>query len=123
MDEALKRLNLRMGHPDLDLLVTSVLIQRQSGGNLAEMMESIAATIKDRIRIKGEIKVLTASGRISGIIVGLLPVFILGILLLLNPHYVVRFLEEPAGRIMLIVAAILETIGWLTVKNIVDIRY
>jgi len=73
MEEALGNLGQRMISKDLDLVLTAVLIQRQIGGNLAEILDNISATIRERIRIQGEIKTLTAQGRISGLIIGLVP--------------------------------------------------
>lgn len=75
-EEALLSMASRVNSEDLELVVTAVLIQRQVGGNLAEVLDNIANTIRERVRIKGEIKTLTAQGRISGLIIGLLPVLL-----------------------------------------------
>ena len=78
---------------------------------------------KDGVKIKGEVRTLTASGRMSGTIIGLLPVFIMVLLMMLNPDYIMTFFQTTIGLMMLGVAAILEAIGFLIVTKIVNIRY
>lgn len=123
MDKALLNMVGRLKNDDLELLVSAFNIQRQVGGNLAEILENINSTLKERIRIKGEIKVMTATGRISGIIIGLLPVIMLGALMLINPSYVKMFFETAVGIFMLVVAAVMEMTGFLVVKKIVNIKF
>lgn len=123
MEKALANMVNRLANRDLELIVSAVLIQRQVGGNLSEILDSIAETIKERLKLKGEIRVLTATGRTSGIIVGMLPVFIMAILMLINPGYVSMFFNTPIGIAMLCVGAVLETVGFLIVKKIVDIKF
>jgi tight adherence protein B len=123
MERALLNMVDRLKNDDLELLVSALNIQRQVGGNLAEILENIDATLKERIRIKGEIKVMTATGRISGIIIGLIPVVMLGALMLINPSYVRLFFETTIGICMLVAAAIMEMIGFLAVKKVVNIKF
>ena len=87
----------RVPSEDLDLVITAVNIQREVGGNLAEVLDSISFTIRERVRIKGEIRTLTAQGRISGWIISLLPVILSGILFMINPGYMSELWvrEEP----------------------------
>jgi tight adherence protein B len=106
---------------DLELMLTAVLIQRQIGGNLAEIFDNISNSIKDRIRLKGEIKTLTAQGRISGLMIGLLPVALFGILILISPDYIGILLKESSGRIIMGAAVVSEIIGFLMVRKVVDI--
>ena len=87
IEEALTNLKNRVPSDELDLMVTVVLIQRQIGGNLSEILDKIAHTIRERTRIVGEIQTLTAQGRISGIVIGGLPFGLGGILYLINPDY------------------------------------
>jgi len=122
-EEALQHLTERMKNRDLDLLVSAVLTSAQVGGNLSEILEIIAATIKDRIRIKQEVHVLTAAGRFSAIIIGLLPVFLFLATMIINPDYVEFFLKTGVGRIMLVVSAVLEFIGFIFIRKIADIEY
>ncbi len=121
-EEALENLNARVGSEDLELVITAVLIQRQVGGNLAEILDNIATTIRERIRIKGEIKTLTAQGKISGIIIGLLPLILAGALSLIAPDYLRPLVAHPAGLGMLASALILEIAGILIIRKIIDIR-
>lgn len=120
-EDALKNLTNRVKSDDLDMVVTGIIIQRQVGGNLAQILENISETIRDRAKIKKEIKVLTAQGRLSGLIIGLLPVAIIAIMLVINPAYFNSFLYDPRGMVILGVALVLEIIGALMVKKIIDI--
>jgi tight adherence protein B len=123
METAMENIVRRMNNPDLDMLVSAVLIQRQVGGNLADIIDNISVTIRDRLKIKGDIKVMSASGRISGMVIGLLPVFLLGILMFLNPDYVLTFFNTTLGIILLCVAGFMELMGFLLVQKIVDIKF
>lgn len=99
------------------------MIQRQVGGNLSVILDTISKTIKERTKIKNEIRVLTATGRISGTVIGLLPVAIGLILLLLNPEYIELFFTTQIGTALLIAAGVLELIGFLVVKKMVSVKY
>lgn len=121
-DEAMQHMAERLNSADLDLVVTAVLIQRQIGGNLAEILDSIAKTIRERVKIHGHIKTLTAQGRISGLVVGLLPIALLGILSIINPGFTSPLFTQPIGRAMLLGAMVSEIIGILLIKNIVNIK-
>jgi len=123
MDQALTHMVERMGSDDLHLLVSAILIQRQVGGNLSEILDNIAGTVKERLRLRAEIKVVTASGRMSGLIIGLLPLFILCFLMVLKPDYVRMFFETRIGLLLIGVALVLETIGFLLVKKIVTVKF
>jgi tight adherence protein B len=123
LEEALKHMVDRVKNPDLDLLVSAVLTATQVGGNLSEVLEVISETVKDRIRIKASIRVMTASGRFSGIIIGLLPIFIILVLMIINPEYFTSFFESLIGKIMLAVSAIMEVTGFLVINKIVNIKY
>lgn len=91
----------RVGSEDLELVVMAVLIQRQVGGNLSAILESIAETIRERSRIRGEIRTLTAQGRISGLVISMLPFAIAAFIFMINPEYIMPLFVEPLGRIML----------------------
>jgi tight adherence protein B len=80
-------------------------------------------TIRDRLKIKGDVKVMSASGRISGMVIGMLPVFLMGILMVLNPSYIMTFFDTTLGVIMLCVAGLMELTGFLIVRKIVDIKF
>lgn len=122
-EEALQKMVKRTASDDLDLLVTAVLIQRQVGGNLAEILDNISHTVRERIRIKGEIKTLTAQGRISGIIIGLIPPCLILLLLLINPRYLDPLLHTRLGWVLLASGVLTELIGLLLIKKIISIDY
>ncbi len=121
-EAALTSLADRVGSEDLELVVTAVLIQRQVGGNLAEVLDNIAHTIRERVRIRGEIRTLTAQGRLSGIIIGILPVALGFLLYAINPGYITLLFTHPIGRLMIAMAVIGETIGALVIRRIVTIE-
>jgi len=121
MDDALKDLLERIENDDLELLVTALLIQRQVGGNLAEVLDGISHTIRERVRIKGEIRTMTAEGRMSAIILSALPVGVALILSVLNPEYVSTLIREPIGIAMIIGAVIMQLIGIFFIRKIVEI--
>ena len=120
-EAALVNLNERVGSDDLDLLITAVLIQRQVGGNLSEVLDNISHTIRERIRIKGEIKALTAQGKISGLIIGLLPVILGLVLFMINRTYIMGLFTNVIGIGLVIGGIISEMLGLMFVKKIVDI--
>ena len=122
VEVALNNMSRRVGSDDLDLVITAMLTQRQVGGNLAEVLDNIAETIRERVKIKGEIKTLTAQGRISGLIIGLLPVLLVVLLLVINPQYIGVLFSEPLGIALLVGAACGELLGVLLIKRIVDIK-
>jgi tight adherence protein B len=122
-EQALLNLIQRVESDDLELMITAVLIQRQIGGNLAEIFDKISDSIRDRIRLKGEIKTLTAQGRISGLMIGLLPVALFFILLLISPDYIGVLLQQSAGRMILGIAVASEIIGFLIIRKIVDVEF
>lgn len=123
MDEALERLVERTGDQDLDLVITAVLIQRRVGGNLAEVLMNISQTIRNRVRVRGEIRTLTAQARMSAWIVGLLPFALGGAMLALNPAYMSVLWTEPVGRLLMGVAAVMQVIGVFMVRRMAAIEY
>ncbi|MCG0278074.1 MAG: type II secretion system F family protein [Thermanaeromonas sp.] len=122
-EKALINLGQRVKSEDLDLVVTALLIQRQVGGNLAEVLENISHTISERVKINSEIKALTAQGRISGFIISLLPLALAAIIQMLNPSYLNPLFSTRAGLIMLTAAATAQIIGVLLIRRIVHIEF
>jgi tight adherence protein B len=121
-EEALHNMTQRIESDDLELIVTAVNIQRQVGGNLAQILDNIATTINERVRIKGEIKTLTAQGRISGTIVALLPVFLMLVISLMNPPYIGLLFSHPVGFMLLGAAIVSEFIGIMMIKKVVNVE-
>lgn len=125
MEEALTNLNKRINSEDLDLAITVVLIQRQIGGNLAEILDSISAVLRDRMKLKGQISTLTAQGRLSGYLIAAMP-FGLGIVLyFLNPDYMMELFNFRQGWFkgwyMVIVGLVLQAVGFYAIMIITDI--
>jgi tight adherence protein B len=122
MEEALSNLVRRIKSDDLDLMVTAIGVQQQVGGNLAEILDTIAFTIRERVRIKGEIRTLTAQGRYSGYLVAFLPIGIMITLNLINPEFMQPLFTELIGQILLVVGAIMMLIGFFAIQKITDIK-
>ncbi len=122
LETAMNNMSLRVGSEDLDLIIMAMLIQRQIGGNLTEILDNIAETIRERVRIVGEIKTLTAQGRMSGSIIGLLPVALIILLMLISPSYVGILFTNSVGLMFLGVAAAGEVMGALIIRRIVDVQ-
>jgi tight adherence protein B len=121
VDDALAHMLRRVPSEDLDMMITAINIQREVGGNLAEVLESISFTIRERIRIKGEIKALTAQSRISGYMVALVPVVLAGVIYLINPEFMGLLFQHTCGHIMLGVAVLGIGAGFFVINKVVDI--
>ena len=121
-EEALTDMVHRVGSEDLDMIVQAVIIQRQVGGNLAEVLDKIAFTIRERIRIKAEIKTITAQSRMSGIVIALLPVGLVALLASMNADYFSLLWTTMVGKAMIVMAIVLELAGLFVIRKIVNIR-
>lgn len=122
IEEALAHMLQRVPSDDLDLVITAINIQHEVGGNLAEILDTIAYTIRERVRIKGQIRAMTAQQRFSGYVVSLLP-FILGVaMFIINPNYIGRMFNEPCGIIMLIVGGLMIIAGYVAIRQITNIE-
>lgn len=123
LESALDNMQRRVASPDFELVVTAVLIQRQVGGDLASILDTISETIAERVRMRREVMTLTAQGRLSGIVLAILPFAMAGILTFIKPDYLKPLLEDELGRIIIGVAIVSELIGIFFIKKITDIRY
>jgi tight adherence protein B len=128
-EQALENMVRRVRSDDLELMATAIAIQHQVGGNLAEILDSIAYTIRERVRIKGEIRTLTAQQRLSGYVVGFLPIALAGFLFIAAPNFMEpMFLNPPAvlglpaGVVILIFGGFMMFIGFMLIRKIVDIE-
>ncbi len=122
LETALENMQKRVVSPDFELVVTAVLIQRQVGGNLAQILDTISETIQERIRMRREVMSITAQGRLSGVVLALLP-FVIGILIsCLNPGYMQPLFDEPIGKMCIVGAIFMEIIGYIVIQKIVDIK-
>jgi tight adherence protein B len=128
-DQALENMVRRVRSDDLELMATAISIQHQVGGNLAEILDSIAYTIRERIRIKGEIRTLTAQQRLSGYVVAGLPIGLAGFLFVAAPGFMTpmfanppAILGLPAGVVILMFGGFMMFLGFLAIRRIVDIE-
>lgn len=125
MDVSLDNLTRRIPSKDLDLLVTAMNVQREVGGNLAEILDTISHTIRERVRVKGEIRVLTSQVMMSGRVLAIMPVAVIILMYFINRGYMMRFFN-PATRMFgipaLIIGAFLIAIGYFTMMKIADIE-
>jgi tight adherence protein B len=122
MEEALSNMVRRIKSDDLDLMVTAIGVQQQVGGNLAEILDTIAFTIRERVRIKGEIRTLTAQGRYSGYLVAFLPIGIMITLNFINPEFMQPLFTELIGQMLLVLGGIMMAIGFFAIRKITDIK-
>lgn len=122
LEEALKGMCDRVPNLDLKFFVTSVAIQRQTGGDLAEILDRIGHVIRERFKILGQVKALTAEGRLSGVVLIALPIGLFGLMLWMKPDYVQLLWKDQMGIKMSIGAIVLMLIGSYAIKKIVDIK-
>jgi tight adherence protein B len=121
-DQALASMAERSGSADLDIVVTAMLIQQSTGGNLAEILDTVGYTMRERNRIRGEIKTLTTQQTLTGFIIGGLPVALALGITLLNPGYIEPLYTTLPGQVMLAGAACLEGFGVMVIKKILAIE-
>ncbi len=122
MNEALNRMVRRNDSEDLRLMLIAVQIQSQVGGNLAQVLDTIEFTVRERIRIKGEIKSLTGQARASGWVLIILPFAMTGILAFIAPSYFDPMFSKPAGQIMLGIAGFMVLCGYGFIRKIVNVK-
>ena len=122
MEEAFVGLRERCQSYDMDLVVTAILIQRSAGGNLAEILETVAATMRERVRIRAEIVTLTAQQQLTGVVIAMLPVAVAGLFLVVSPDYIMVLFTRTMGQVMLGAAIFLELIGVLIIRRILAIE-
>jgi tight adherence protein B len=120
--DALKNLLNRVDCPDLNFFVISVVIQRETGGNLAEILENISHLIRERFKLHGRIQVLSAEGRLSALILTALPFLVAFALTLFNPVYIRTLITDPTGNIMIGLALLLIIVGYLTMRRMIKIE-
>ena len=122
-EEALLGLGDRVEVVDIRILITAILVQREVGGNLSEILEQIAETMRARFSLKRQVRVYTAQGRMSGYTLAALPIIVGAVITLINPEYMDTLFNEQLGQAMLIGALTLQGMGFLWIRRIVDVRY
>lgn len=122
LDQALKNMHKRMPNLDFKFFATAVIIQRQAGGDLAEILDKIGHIIRERFKILGQVQALTGEGRMSGIVLMALPIALFFAVWHLNPEYVMLLFTDEIGRKMVAVAAVLQVLGAVSIKKIIAIK-
>jgi tight adherence protein B len=121
MDVAFANMLERIDSPDMTLLVNAIMIQKDIGGNLSEILENISETIRERQKLKNEMKTLTAQGKMSGIIVMLLPIFLGLVIYVFNKEYILLLFQTQVGMILLGICAVNELLGMFIIRKIIKI--
>lgn len=122
LDQAMKDMLHRMPNMDLKFFVTAVILQRQTGGDMAEILDKIGHIIRERFRILGQVQALTGEGRISGVVLMGLPIALFFGCYYMNPDYVMVLFTDPLGKKMIAGAAVLQVMGAICIKKIVNIK-
>lgn len=122
VDSALKNLTRRVNCPDMKFFVVSVILQRETGGNLAEIIESLAHLIRERFKFRGKVRVLSAEGKLSAVILLTLPFLLFVCLYFLNQEYMEILILDPVGRIVSAVSLTMMVIGVLLIKRIIKVE-
>ncbi|MFN3189669.1 MAG: type II secretion system F family protein [Aureliella sp.] len=122
LDEALQDMTVRVPNMDLRFFATAVLLQRQTGGDLAEILDKIGSLIRERFKLAGQIQALTGEGRLSGIVLLALPPVLLGVMLYLNYDYAMVLFRDPTGRQLMAVAIVLQFVGALVIRKIINVK-
>jgi tight adherence protein B len=112
----------RINLVDVRILVTAIMVQREVGGNLAEILDNLAAVIRARFTIRRQIRVYTAQGRMTGYLLALLPFMLFGLLYMINPEYMAVLFTDPIGKILVAVAILLQLAGFFWIRKIVNIE-
>jgi tight adherence protein B len=122
IENALKGMLRRMPNIDLKFFVTAVAIQKQAGGDLAEILDKIGHIVRERFKIMGQVQALTGEGRISGIVLQALPIALFLVVYYMNPDYVMLLFQRELGKQMLMMAVGAQIVGAFVIKKIVDIK-
>jgi tight adherence protein B len=122
LEQSLRNIHKRVPNLDYKFFATAVAIQRQSGGDLAEILDKIGHIVRDRFKIQGQVQALTGEGRISGVVLMALPILLFFAVWKLNPEYVMLLFEDPIGKQMVGAAIILQILGAFCIKKIIAIK-
>jgi tight adherence protein B len=122
LEESLQSMTERVPNLDLKFFATAIVLQRQTGGDLAEILDKIGSLIRERFQIWGQVQALTGEGRLSGVVLMALPVLLFLAVYYLNPEYVMLLFTDPMGKKMLAIAVFLQIVGALVIRKIVNIK-
>jgi tight adherence protein B len=121
--EALRAFGERISLVDARFFVTAILTQREMGGNLSEVLEKLAAVIRERFKVKRHVRAVSAHGRITGVVLGFLPPAVAAVLLIISPAHIRLLADDPLGVDMVMIAIVLQVIGVFIIRRIVDVEY
>jgi tight adherence protein B len=121
-EDAMLAMADRVGIVDVRILVTAILIQREVGGNLAEVLDNLASVIRARFTIRRQLRVYTAQGRFSGYVLAVLPIAVGAAIYSLNPPYIKLLFTDPMGKLLVMLAVIFQIVGFLWIRKIVNIE-
>jgi tight adherence protein B len=122
LDEALTDLTKRIPNLDLKFFATAIILQRQTGGDLAEILDKIGYLVRERFKIWGQVQALTGEGRLSGVVLLALPPALFAVVYHMNPEYLMLLFTDPLGKKMLIGGIVTQLLGALMIRKIVNIR-
>jgi tight adherence protein B len=122
IEDSLLALADRIGLVDMRIFVTALLVQREVGGNLAEILDKISYTIRERFTIQRQVRVYTAQGRFTGYLLAVLPIAVGFLIWVLNHEYMMILFREPTGRLMISLAALLQIVGFFVIRKIIHIE-
>ena len=121
LEVALERLGKRVPLLDVQFFVSAVMLQKRTGGNLAGLLDNLSYLMRERFKLRGRIRAVSAHGRISGLVLSMIPLAVALLMFLTNPEYILFFLDDPDGKIMLVVCIFLQLLGFVSFRKIVDI--
>ena len=121
LEVALERLGTRVPLLDVRFFVSAVALQKRTGGNLAALLDNLSYLIRERFKLRGKIRAISAHGRISGLVLSMIPVVTAILMFLTNPEYVLFFFDDPDGKVLMVVMIILQFFGFVSIKKLTDI--
>jgi tight adherence protein B len=122
LEVALEKLGQRVPLLDVHFFVSAVLLQKRTGGNLAELLENLAYLIRERFKLRGQVRAISAHGRISGLVLSSIPMAVAIIMFFTNQDYIMFFVNDPTGKILLVACVSLQFLGFLTIRKIIEIE-
>lgn len=121
LEVALERLGTRVPLLDVRFFVSAVMLQKRTGGNLATLLDNLAYLMKERFKLRGKIRAISAHGRISGLVLSMIPICVGIMMFFTNDEYVLFFFDDPDGKIMMAVTIILQLLGFISIRKLTDL--
>jgi tight adherence protein B len=121
LEVALERLGTRVPLLDVRFFVSAVMLQKRTGGNLASLLDNLSYLMKERFKLRGKIRAISAHGRISGLVLSMIPICVGIMMFITNDEYVLFFFDDPDGKIMMAVTIILQLLGFISIRKLTDL--